>query len=236
MTSEMRLPATRWGAFFGHLILSLAILVALSLFIALVMFPGALFTLAGGVEGIKIVAGVDMVLGPLLTLIIYNRAKPVKKLLRDLSVIAAIQIAALCAGMYVVHLSRPAAVTLAFDQFQTTKISEFDANDSARPSGLKLFSPSYYNVKLPDDNDEAQAIMVEFEFSGVSARLRTDLYEPLAEEPEQLARQLRLSDKNNESIEQKCIVRTLSTAFDIIDVCFDPATRRFSKFDPESED
>ena len=145
MVSAVKLPATRWGAFFGHLLLSFAILVALSAFIAFVMFPGALFALAGGIEGIKIIAGVDMVLGPLLTLVIYNRAKPVKALLRDLAVIGFIQIAALSAGMYLVHQSRPAAVTYAFDQFYTTKTNEFE---DGRPEGLHWFRPAYFNVQL----------------------------------------------------------------------------------------
>ena len=192
MTSAIKLPATRWGAFFSHLLLSLGILVALSAFIAFVMFPGALFTSAGGIEGFKIIAGVDMVLGPLLTLVIYNRAKPIKELLRDLAIIGAIQIAALSAGMYVVHNSRPAAVTYAFDQFYTTKANEFDADNSVRPDELNWFTPAYFNLQLPSNNDKARSLMAEFEFSGPTPRLNTDLYEPLNREPEPLAQQLRL--------------------------------------------
>ncbi len=228
MTSKLRLPATRWGAFFSHLLISLMILIALSIFIMLVMFPGALFTLAGGVEGIKIIAGVDMVLGPLLTLVIYNRAKPLKALMRDLSIIGAIQIAALTAGMYLVHSSRPAAVTYTFDQFHTTKVSEFDESDSGRPDGLKWFSPAYFNLELPADNSDALNMMAEFELSGVAARLSTNLYEPLGPETERLERQLRLGKDTPESIDEPCIVRTLSTAFNNTDVCFNPDTLRFS--------
>ena len=229
MISAVKLPATRWGAFFSHLVLSLGILVALSAFIAFVMFPGALFTSAGGIEGFKIIAGVDMVLGPLLTLVIYNRAKPIKELLRDLAIIGAIQIAALSAGMYLVHNSRPAAVTYAFDQFYTTKINEFDADDSVRTDELNWFRPAYFNVQLPPDNGEARSLMAEFEFSGPSPRLNTDLYEPLHRELDPLAQQLRLSLTTAETINQECIVRTLVTAFDTVDVCFNPKTMRFSK-------
>lgn len=238
MTSSLRLPATRWGAFLSHLLISLGILIALALFIAFVMFPGALFTLAGGVEGLKIITGVDMVLGPLLTLIIYNRSKPLRELMRDLSIIAAIQIAALTAGMYLVHSSRPAAVAYAYDQFHTTKTGEFDSADVARPAGLRWFQPVFYNIRLPADDDEALTKMAEFEFSGVSVRLRTDLYEPLApaEKNEMLARQLRMSDDEKETDGQPCIVRSLSTAFDLADVCFDPKSRKFSLLDDASSE
>ncbi len=229
MNTAVKLPATRWGAFFSHLLLSLGLLVALSAFIAFVMFPGALLSTAGGIEGIKIIAGVDMVLGPLLTLVIYNRAKPINQLLRDLTIIGVIQFTALSAGMYLVHTSRPAAVTYAFDQFYTTKAGEFDADDSVRPNELNWFRPAYFNVQLPSDNDEARMLMVEFEFSGPSPRLNTDLYEPLHRELAPLAQQLRLSLTTEETIDQECIVRTLVSAFDTVDVCFNPLTMRFSK-------
>lgn len=236
MTSSMRLPATRWGAFFSHLLISLGILIVLALFIALVMFPGALFTLAGGVEGLIIIAGVDMVLGPVLTLIIYNRSKPLRELLRDLSVIATIQIAALAAGMYLVHSTRPAAVSYAFDMFHTTKASEFDASGSKRPEGLKWFRPAFFNIRLPADQAAALGKMAEFEFSGTPARLRTDLYEPLARDPEELAAQLRLVNGNGESIGDDCIVRPLSTAFDAAQVCFVPESQRLTSIDRSGAD
>ncbi len=236
MTSAVKLPATRWGAFFSHLFLSLSILIALAAFIAFVMFPGALFSAAGGIEGLKIIAGVDIILGPLLTLIIYNRAKPIKELMRDLFIIGFIQIAALTAGMYLVHKSRPAAITYAFDKFHTTKAHEFDENDaSERPDTLKLFTPAYFNLKLPEDHEEARSLMAEFEFMGPSPRLNTDLFEPLERDPEPLSEQLRLSLDDEESIEQECLVRTLVTAFDTVDVCFDPQTLKFSKHQTETE-
>lgn len=228
MVSVVRLPATRWGAFFGHLLLSLIILLVLSALIALVMFPGALFSLAGGVDGIKIIAGVDMVLGPLLTLIIYNRTKPTRELLRDLSIIFAIQVLALGAGMYVVHQSRPAAVVYSFDQFHTTKLSEFKEEGQA-PEDLRWLRPAYYNLQLPADDDEARSQMVEFEFSGQPIRLMVDKFEPLSKTPDELAAQLRVGSLKTESMDDECLVREVSTAFDAADICFDPNTHRMRR-------
>ncbi|MEM7081135.1 MAG: hypothetical protein AAF465_00140 [Pseudomonadota bacterium] len=229
MPISTRLPATRWGAFVGHLLLSLLILIVLSALIAFVLFPGALFKLAGGIDGIKIIAGVDMVLGPLLTLVIYNRSKPLNELARDLIVIATIQIAALGAGMYIVYNSRPAVVTYAFDQFYTSKVDEFVAQSASAPTDLNLLSPTFFNLTLPTDDDEARSRMVEIEFSGTSPRFMTDEFEPLSTDQDALATQLRLGLDRPESIEQRCIERTLQTAFDTAQVCFHPGTRRFSE-------
>ncbi len=126
ITHSDRLPKTRWGAFAGHVVISIAIFAALCGIIYFLLFPGALFFVAGGIDGIKIVAGVDLVLGPLLTLVIYNYAKPRKELIRDLAIIAFIQFSALSAGMYVVYQNRPAVVTYVLDTFHALKISQFE--------------------------------------------------------------------------------------------------------------
>ncbi|KAB0769044.1 hypothetical protein F7O87_33620, partial [Pseudomonas aeruginosa] len=63
---------SRWRAFFIHLLISLAIFIVLLAIICLWWYPGALFEIAGGWQGVRIVAAVDMVLGPLLTLVVYD--------------------------------------------------------------------------------------------------------------------------------------------------------------------
>ena len=70
----------RWQAFSIHLCISSVIFVTLLFIIVAFWYPGV-FIYLGGWLGIKIVAAVDMVLGPLLTLIIFNPAK--KKLKID---------------------------------------------------------------------------------------------------------------------------------------------------------
>ena len=62
-----------------------------------------------------ILIGVDVVLGPLLTLVVFNPAK--KSLRIDLAVIAALQVAALVYGISVIAQARPAYVVFAGDRF-----------------------------------------------------------------------------------------------------------------------
>lgn len=56
---------------------------------------------------VKILVGVDLVLGPLLTLIVFNVAKPRKELARDLGLILAVQLSALAWGVQVTYSVRP---------------------------------------------------------------------------------------------------------------------------------
>lgn len=98
---------SRKQAFLSHLGLSLIIFLVVLYFIVFHWYPQPFFTTDGGWQGVRLIAAVDIILGPLLTLIIFNPAK--KELKMDVSIIAFIQIAALLSGLYVVHNERPVA-------------------------------------------------------------------------------------------------------------------------------
>lgn len=103
----------RYQAFGIHFLASLVIFAILTALIFFYWFPGILRVADPSWQQILIViAGVDLVLGPALTLIVFNPAK--KSLKMDLSIIAALQIAALAYGSYTVHNTRPLALSLSF--------------------------------------------------------------------------------------------------------------------------
>lgn len=104
-------------AFAIHLILSLLIFSSLVFMMLMWWFPGELFFLDGGWQGLKLVALIDLVLGPALTLLLYKPHKP--KLLLDMSLIAGFQIAALVYGFYATHQQRTVAVVYADRNFTT---------------------------------------------------------------------------------------------------------------------
>ena len=112
-----RLPLSRPRAFALHLALSLLAFSTLVLAMLLWWFPGELFFLDGGWQGLKLVAMVDLVLGPLLTLLLYKPGKP--KLALDLSMIALIQVAALGYGFVTTHEQRTVALVYADGVFNT---------------------------------------------------------------------------------------------------------------------
>ena len=76
--------AGRIKAFLIHLGISLVILFVLLYLLVFVWYPPPLFAADGGMQGLKIILGVDLVLGPLLTLMVYNPAKGWKRLKFDL--------------------------------------------------------------------------------------------------------------------------------------------------------
>src|SRR5207237_5351990 len=87
---------TRWQASATHLLISVLIGLAMLLLMLELWYPSPLFEAAGGNGLFLIVVGVDIVIGPLITLVIFKRGKPGLKL--DLALIAVLQLAALTYG------------------------------------------------------------------------------------------------------------------------------------------
>ncbi|MBM95605.1 MAG: hypothetical protein CMI09_07140 [Oceanospirillaceae bacterium] len=103
----------RYQAFGIHFGISLMIFIGLVTMVLFVWYPGVLREVdSSWQQALIMIAGVDLVLGPLLTLIVFNPAK--KSLKMDLSIIAIAQIAALIAGTYTVHQARPVALYVSF--------------------------------------------------------------------------------------------------------------------------
>ena len=122
--SSLNLRPNRFVAFAIHLTLSLLVFSTLVVMMLVYWFPGELFFMDGGWEGLKLVAMVDLVLGPALTLILFKPGKP--KLWFDMSVIAALQIAALSYGFYTTYHERTLAVVFADNEFAAVSASDIE--------------------------------------------------------------------------------------------------------------
>jgi hypothetical protein len=76
-----------------------------------------LFDTGNGWKAIGIIIGIDLILGPLLTLIVFNHNKSSLKF--DLWVIALVQTAALIYGTWTIHQTRPIALAFINSNFST---------------------------------------------------------------------------------------------------------------------
>ena len=111
-------------AFAIHLTLSLLVFSSLVFVMLMWWFPGELFLLDGGWQGLKIVALIDLVLGPMLTLVLYKPGK--SGLVFDMSCIAGFQLLALAYGFYATHQQRTVAVVYADRNFTTLSADSAD--------------------------------------------------------------------------------------------------------------
>ena len=91
--------------------------------------------LSGGRELFTLVVSVDVILGPLVTLIIFNRAKPRTELVRDLTVVALIQLAGLGYGLWSVYVARPVHLVFELDRFRAVHAVDVPEELLLRASG-----------------------------------------------------------------------------------------------------
>ena len=107
----------RWKAFGVHLALSALIAATVVMLVVVLWYPQPYFLAMGGENLLRLLIGVDVVLGPLITLIIFDPAKP--RLKYDLAAIAVLQLAALAYGSYVMFEARPVYNVFVGDRFKT---------------------------------------------------------------------------------------------------------------------
>ena len=130
-------------AAFIHLSLSLLVFIVILYVIFFDWYPEPFFTAQGGWQGIRLMALIDLVLGPSLTLIVFNHLKSRKEIALDLSIIALVQICALAWGGYQVYTQRPIALVFWNGAFYTT------TQDDYLSQGINIPDFSQYSHHIP---------------------------------------------------------------------------------------
>ncbi|MGQ0591392.1 MAG: TfpX/TfpZ family type IV pilin accessory protein [Gammaproteobacteria bacterium] len=175
---------TRWKAAAIHL--GICALIALAVFacMALLWYPQPYFEAVGGAKLALTIIGVDVVIGPLITLIVYN---PKKKSLRfDLAVVALLQTGALVYGIHVVYAARPVYVVFNVDRFDVVGANELFPDDwqTLAPDELKtlpLTGPRLVAADRPSDAKEQERLLFTAVTSGVGLPNFPQYYVPYHE-------------------------------------------------------
>jgi len=115
---------SRHQAFAIHILISLFVIAVFVCITIYWWYPPPYLELDGGIGALRLLFIVSLILGPLLTLIVYKKGKP--GLFFDLSVIACIQIAALIYGGNVIYRVKPSFIVFAVDRF--TLVSDQDSD------------------------------------------------------------------------------------------------------------
>jgi hypothetical protein len=135
--------------------------------IFLMWYPGHYFRITGTNEIIWVLIGVDLVLGPSLTLLVYKKGK--KSLKFDLSVIVLVQLIALVYGVQAIHSERPFFMVYAVDRFNllATKDVDFDTIEDPRFLDKPLVGPLMLIATMPEDPGERSRLTDEIIFQGM---------------------------------------------------------------------
>lgn len=134
-----------------HLSLSFLVFLVILYFILFEWYPEPFFTAQGGWQGIRLMAFVDLVLGPCLTLIVYNHLKSRRAIQLDMSLIVLVQIGALTWGGYQVYTQRPIALVFWANAFYTVTQEDYSSQGINSPdfSQYSQYTPPLiYSRKL----------------------------------------------------------------------------------------
>ncbi|MEJ2140850.1 MAG: hypothetical protein P8Y24_00595 [Gammaproteobacteria bacterium] len=152
---------TRSKAFLLHLGISFLIFLILLYVTYYHWYPGFLFTDDGGWQGIQLMAGVMLVLGPLLTLVLFKPGKAGLKF--DLWLIAIIQAAALCWGTWIIYTDRPYVIVFADYYFKP--LTKYQYKMSKAPAELLDKScsstPCLIYSDLPKEADSLNKVLLK---------------------------------------------------------------------------
>ncbi|MFZ6689416.1 TfpX/TfpZ family type IV pilin accessory protein [Undibacterium sp. SXout11W] len=149
---------SRLKAMFFHVLISGVIAGVGSLLILLLWYPWPLSEMSGGWSLLLLVCSVDVVLGPLLTFVIFDTRKPRSEIVRDLTIIAVLQLSGLCYGVHTVYLARPVVIAFEGKLFRVVSAIEIEDNElSKAPEKFKTLSltgPTFVGTREVSSEDE----------------------------------------------------------------------------------
>lgn len=181
-----------------HLLGSVLVAALAAVLVFLVWYPSPYDQLSGGLKLFLVLVGVDVVCGPLLTLVLFDPKKSNRELTVDMLLVVSIQLAALGFGLHTAYQARPLFLVHEVDRFRViTSLDYGDADvrksiDSLspelRPHWLKR--PVTVGIRDPITSKERQDVMLESTFGGRDYSQRPEFYIPygLAYLPKAMAR------------------------------------------------
>lgn len=172
------MPA-RLKAFLLHLAASALVALLALLLVFKLWYPAPLHAALGVTHILLLLLLIDVVLGPLLTLLIYKVGK--KTLVMDLTIIAALQLAALGYGLWTVAEGRPDWIVYNVDRFDVVTAVDIDTRqlDEARTqyrNAPPRTGPQWVGALKPYDPEQSNNILFEAVQGGSDIAQRPNLY------------------------------------------------------------
>ena len=162
--------------------MGLTVLVALfaGLLVFGIWYPKPYREISGGRELFVLLVAVDVILGPLITLAVFNRTKPRSELRRDLAIVVLVQISALVYGVWTVFEARPVHLVFEIDRFRVVhavdvpqELLEFTPRGI---DALPLMGPTLLGVRpFRDEKEKMEATLVAL--NGLALGARPDLWQ-----------------------------------------------------------
>ena len=181
--SEQRLRfALRYAL--RHALVSLLVAGLSALFVFGLLYPPPTSAMLGVGSIFLLLLGVDVVCGPLLTLLLANPAKPRRERWLDFSLVGLVQLAALLYGLHSVWVARPVVLAFETDRLVIATANEVQTETLPQaPAGLQAL-PWWGGLQVSTrsaKSSEEFLASVNLGLSGISPAMRPDWWVPWAD-------------------------------------------------------
>jgi hypothetical protein len=177
---------SRWRAFAIHLLISVLIAGSVAAVLFLVWYPPKLLGFAGAEGLLFLMAGIDIVVGPLLTLIVFKAGK--KGLKFDLALISLAQAAFLAYGVWTSWQSRPVFIVSVNGTLEVVFANNVLPDELAKAkdphySSLPWGRARLVGTTLPEEQEFDAVVKA---MTGRDIAMRQELYAPYESSKQQL--------------------------------------------------
>lgn len=179
----------RLQAFGGHLLGSVFVGLCSAALVFLVWYPWPLPVATGVTAIFVILLSVDVVIGPCITLIVFNPAK--KELKRDLTIVLLLQVGALLYGMHTVFIARPVYYVFNVDRFDLVYGNDLtpeklDKVTDQRFKSHSILRPEVIAAQAPDTGEKRNKVLFSALAGGDDLPQLPQYYVPYAEQKKQV--------------------------------------------------
>lgn len=161
-----------------HLMCSVCVALVCAFFVFYIWYPGAYAELSGGKNLFFILIAVDVVCGPILTLVVFSPDKSVGHLRRDLACVVLFQVVALIYGLHSVMQARPVFLAFEGDRFRVVSVSDIPQGELSKADPkfrvLSVWGPKLVGVKLASAGDAGYLESIRLSLAGFQPAYRPE--------------------------------------------------------------
>lgn len=190
-----------------HLLVSAVVAFSCAYLVFFIWFPGAFSMFAGGAFLLFIIVFVDVLSGPLITLLSYTPKKEKWKWHLDITLIGLFQVSALIYGISVLHQARPVKVAFEGDQFRLVlsgDIAKGSITNAAKGLDVRLMQgPQVIGVSLLGSAEDGFKDSVMMSLAGHHPAFRPDRWAPYKDYKESVIESATPLEKLNVELQKK---------------------------------
>ncbi|WP_431100717.1 TfpX/TfpZ family type IV pilin accessory protein [Roseateles noduli] len=162
-----------------HFTFTLIVAASVAAAVFLLWYPWPYSEVSGGGALFLLIVGVDVVLGPLITLVVFDIAKPRSELWRDMAVVVVLQLAGLAYGAHTMFVARPVVLALEQDRFRAViaaSVVESELSKAPEPlRALSISGPLLVNTREATGEERADAVLLAM--SGADLGMRPSFWQ-----------------------------------------------------------